>query len=238
MLYAVFVLIASTSASNAQSEEWRQAIQRSDIQTLLRLAPLVENVDDEAARGKTALMVAAAEGAIDLIELLIDLGAVVDHRNHAEGTALMYTAQYGQLEAARSLIARGATVNLIAMKGWSALMIAVLKGHQSMVDLLLQNGANPNIQDMHGWTSLMRSAEKGDIALTRYLLQIEDIDINTQGEEGTTALHVAAVRGHTKIVQLLLEHGARKDLKDKGGNTALMLAQQGQHQSITDLLQP
>ena len=196
------------------------------------------DVDDEAVRGKTALMAAAAEGAIDLLEHLIDLGAVVNHRNHAEGTALMYAAQYGQLEAAKILIFRGAKVDSKAMKGWNALMIAVLKGHQPMVNLLLQNGADPNSVDMHGWTPLMRATEKGDVALTRSLLQIEDIDINSQSESGTTALHVAAVHGHTEIAQLLLEHGAHKDLRDKGGNTALMLAQQAEQRRITTLLQP
>lgn len=228
----------SVSAANTHSEEWRQAIQKSDVQTLQRLAPLVADVDDEAARGKTALMVAAAEGATGLVERLIDLGAAVDHRNHAEGTALMYAAQYGQLETAKLLIARGAAVGAKAMKGWTALMVAVLKGHQPVVELLLKNGADPNLQDMHGWTPLMRAIEKGDIALTRYLLRIEDVNVNIQSESDTTALHVAAVHGQIETVQLLLKRGARKDLRDKGGSTALMLAEQAQHRHITPLLQP
>ena len=149
----------------------------------------------------------------------------------------MYAAQYGQLEAARILIAHGAEVNAKAMKGWSALMIAALKGHQPMVELLVENGANPNLQDMHGWTPLMRATEKGDVALTRYLLQIETVNVNAQSELGTTALHVAAAQGQAEIAQLLLEHAADRDLRDKAGNTALRLAEQGQHQHITFLLQ-
>ena len=234
---AVLLLVALVSAANAQSDAWRQAVDRSDIQTLRSLAALVADVDVEACRGKTALMAAAAVGATDLIEHLIELGAVVDHRNHAEGPALMYAAQYGRLKAAEKLIAHGAEVNSKAMKGCSALMIAVLKGHKAMVELLLQYGADPNSLDMHGWTPLMRATEKGDAALTHYLLQTEGIDINTQSESGTAALHVAAVHGQAEIIRLLLEHGARKDLGDKGVNTAAMLAEQAGHRHITPLLQ-
>ena len=238
VICAALLTIASASAANTYSEEWRQAIQRSDIQTLQRLAALVADVNDEATRGKTALMAAAAEGATGLVERLIDLGAAVDHRNHAEGTALMYAAQYGQLEAAKLLIARGAAVDAKAMKGWTALMVAVLKGHRPVVDLLLKNGADPNLQDMHGWTPLMRAIETGDILLTHHLLRIKDVNVNIQSESGTTALHVAAVHGQVETVQLLLKRGASKTLRDKGGNTPLMLAEQAQHRHITSLLQP
>ncbi|HTB17314.1 MAG TPA: ankyrin repeat domain-containing protein [Bryobacteraceae bacterium] len=41
---------------------------------------------------------------------------------------------------------------------------------------------------------------------------------------GSTALHIAAGKGSDRIVQLLLEHGAKTDIKDKQGRTALDVA--------------
>ena len=37
-------------------------------------------------------------------------------------------------------------------------------------------------------------------------------------QSGCTPLHVAASWGQLGVVQLLLRHGADKELKDKGGN--------------------
>lgn len=51
-----------------------------------------------------------------------------------------------------------------------------------------------------------------------------DVDINTQDEDGWSALHFAAAKGHLDTVQLLLRNGADVDLAAKDGATPLMLA--------------
>ena len=54
------------------------------------------------------------------------------------------------------------------------------------------------------------------------------------------ALHLAAINGHPKVVEVLLKHGARKDVKDKSRYTPLMDAkyyQRGDYQQVIDLLQ-
>ena len=236
ILTATLLSICLVASAATEAEIWQQAIDRADVQTLQRLTASVADVNAAAAKGKTALMVAAAEGSVSLVNQLIDLGAAVDQRNHAAGTALMYTAQYDRVEVARVLIDRGAAVNLTAMKGWSALMIAVLKGHTHMVELLLANGADGNVRDMHGWTPLMRAVEKGDVELTGRLLQEKEIDVNAQSNTGTTALHLAAGLGSAAIIPQLLQHGARMDMKDTKGNTAAMLAEQSGHPEIVTLL--
>ena len=50
------------STVQAQTPEWRLAIQGADIHALQRLAPSVVDIDAATERGKTALMAAAAEG--------------------------------------------------------------------------------------------------------------------------------------------------------------------------------
>jgi len=48
--------------------------------------------------------------------------------------------------------------------------------------------------------------------------------VQTADAGGSTALHIAAGKGSDRIVQLLLEHGAKTDIKDKMGRTALDVA--------------
>ncbi len=57
--------------------------------------------------------------------------------------------------------------------------------------------------------------------------------VNIQNTSGATALIYAATYGHTAIVQMLLEAGAYRGLKDTDGKTALDHAK---HQEVADLL--
>jgi hypothetical protein len=54
-----------------------------------------------------------------------------------------------------------------------------------------------------------------------------DGDVNKTGQNGDTALHVAASLGHDTVVQFLVEHGARLDVKNARGVTPLVAAMFG-----------
>ena len=61
--------------------------------------------------------------------------------------------------------------------------------------------------------------------------------VNTQNRTGETALMYAAWRGHSQIVQLLLEYRADVTLKNSQGDTALTLAESKEHLEIIQMLQ-
>jgi len=48
--------------------------------------------------------------------------------------------------------------------------------------------------------------------------------VNEQDEEGKTALHIAMRKRHMKIFNVLLEHGAKENIKDYSGKTILEYA--------------
>jgi hypothetical protein len=49
-------------------------------------------------------------------------------------------------------------------------------------------------------------------------------DVNAANKDGDTPLHGAAWRGANDIVQLLVDHGAKLDVKNKQGYTPLRIA--------------
>ncbi|XP_067454225.1 CARD- and ANK-domain containing inflammasome adapter protein [Thunnus thynnus] len=74
----------------------------------------------------------------------------------------------------------------------------------------------------------------GEVALANDLLN--DTNINTVNSSNETLLHVAAEHGHLSIIELLLQRGARLDLKDNKGHTALHRAASRGHTEIVRAL--
>jgi len=85
---------------------------------------------------------------------------------------------------------------------------------------------------LHGY------AMRDDIAAMSAFLQTEEgLDIDARDEYGYTALHLAVDRGNVATLELLLEHGADKTLKDTDGYTAADLATIAQRPDIVALLE-
>jgi len=72
------------------------------------------------------------------------------------------------------------------------------------------------LQTLHDWVT------EGDVE--KIAAMLEAADVNARDEEGCTALHFAADRGHADVVALLVGHGAEIDAQDVDGATALHYA--------------
>ncbi|KAF7306844.1 Succinate--CoA ligase [ADP-forming] subunit alpha, mitochondrial [Mycena indigotica] len=68
------------------------------------------------------------------------------------------------------------------------------------------------------------------------LLDGSGVDWDARDEFGYTALHLAADRGHTLVVQLLLQRGADRSIQDEDGLTAAELAEAAGHDGIVRML--
>ncbi|KAK3584504.1 hypothetical protein CHS0354_006038 [Potamilus streckersoni] len=73
---------------------------------------------------------------------------------------------------------------------------------------------------------LIKAAKTCDYKSMKNLLdEQKDLDLDCTDETGQAAIHYAASKGHIEILQLLVENGAKLDLRDKQkGKTALHLA--------------
>jgi ankyrin repeat protein len=88
------------------------------------------------------------------------------------------------------------------------------------------------------WKEMLTAAEKGDVALVRYHLR-NGIDPNYQHPELlTTALIESAMHGHLEVVKLLLEGGAKPEIKSLFfGYTALEVAKIKKHKQVIAFLE-
>jgi uncharacterized protein len=122
----------------------------------------------EPRRGQTALMWAAAEGHVEVLETLIEAGA--DFRTPLDSgfSPLMFTVRQGRIPAVKALLKAGADVNEVVQvktnpklpegerplrSGTTPLHLALSNGHLELAAELLDAGADPN-SDLLGYTPL------------------------------------------------------------------------------------
>jgi len=77
-------------------------------------------------------------------------------------------------------------------------------------------------------TALLVAVKAGKNEFAGFLLQQPNIDVNAQDRGGNTALHQAYVSGDKKLIQILEQRGAKKDIRNNDGKTAEELGQEAQ----------
>src|SRR5262249_38973415 len=136
-------------------------------------------------------------------------------------TVLATCARAGSLEGVKALLARGADPNgREKLKGQTVLMWAALQKHPDVVRTLVERGADVHLRSLGGFTPLLFAAQQGDIETAKVLLAA-GADINETTPESGSALVVAAASGHEALAIFLLDRGAKPDMADGYGITAL-----------------
>ena len=112
---------------------------------------------------RTALMLAARSGLVDLVEILLQHPEINVNLQDINGmTALYLAAREDHYEVAQLLLDANASIDLVDFHaGRSPLRCAAERNHRDMVDLLLQYGANPALKDREGGTAMLRAVNRG-----------------------------------------------------------------------------
>lgn len=112
----------------------------------------------------------------------------------------------------------------------SSLHAAAIRGNARAAEALLEAGADVNLRDSGGRTPLHVAATWGHADLMRRLLR-SGADANATAEGRQTALHMVASRRvpplavYADVARVLLENGARPNVRDASGATPLALAE-------------
>ena len=182
------------------------------------------------AAGLTPLHVAAACGAggVALVDLLVERGAPVDARCAAEyqdwdgsRTPLHYAAHRGDAACFDRLLALGADPCAVSTAGWPALFYAVEAGHLELAGHIMDLHAEEGLHftDPAGRPPLAVAALQDLPEMARMLAGRHPFSLHLRDARGRTALHWAASRGHGRVMEVLVELGARGDVRDGEGKT-------------------
>jgi len=198
-----------------------EAVDRGDergVANLLDMQPSL--IRQRSADGGTALHVAAWEGHLGLIDLLLGRGADLDARDDRHGMLpIAWANEHGHMAVVRDLAGRGALVpfQLLAAFGLldrlaraldadpqqideqrgfgTALHFAALWGQPEAVQMLLAAGANTELPN-----------EDGERAIT---VAKRQTDGNARDTMLVTASRKSEIQeGCTRVVAILLEHGS------------------------------
>jgi ankyrin repeat protein len=183
------------------------------------------------ATGETVLMRAAWTGNAEVVKELLAHGAAVNVPGTPRGqTALMWAISQRHSEVARLLIEQGADIQARSTTGFTPLMFAAREGDVESARVLLEKGANANDAVPTPERSKGAEPKKSNRGETprklaynnsvTLCLTYDPICTPIAGGDGS-ALLIAAVRGHTDVVKLLLEHGADPNADGGMGYTAL-----------------
>lgn len=120
----------------------------ADVSKVCELFPELINASD--AKGYTPLIIAAYNDQKEVVDLLLEKGALPDSQDISGNTALMGAAFRGHIEIVRRLLAAGADVNARNGQGAPALTFAATFGQLDIARLLLENGADSTLADSRG----------------------------------------------------------------------------------------
>ena len=120
--------------------------------------------DDED--GDTPLICAAANGHVEVVQVLLESGANTERANNFQRTALHRAVRHGYWEVCRLLLDCGAKVDPLDDWKDTPLHDAALVGYLSVVKLLVDRGADVGLKNDKGQTAsdIARSKEKLDVA--------------------------------------------------------------------------
>jgi ankyrin repeat domain-containing protein 17 len=188
----------------------------------------------------TALTLACAGGHDDLVELLINRGADIEHRDKKGFTPLILAATAGHEKVVEVLLNHNADIEAQSERTKDTpLSLACSGGRYEVVELLLNRNANKEHRNVSDYTPLSLAASGGYVNIIKLLLSHgAEINSRTGSKLGISPLMLAAMNGHTAAVKLLLDMGSDINAQiETNRNTALTLACfQGRHEVVSLLL--
>ncbi|KAL9003004.1 MAG: hypothetical protein Q9188_004104 [Gyalolechia gomerana] len=164
---------------------------------------------------------------VEVLNLLISKGAPKELKND-EGYAPLACGVRQQSKAVvRCLLSRGANIESTVSDGKTPLIISSIWGKVEPARCLLSNGAKVSKSDNKGWTALHYAVWNGYPEILDLLIYTSSsYPIDPVNIGGATPLHLSAVpsqksKSRGKCARLLLQAGARTDIRDNCHKTAL-----------------
>ncbi|XP_066439278.1 protein phosphatase 1 regulatory subunit 12A-like isoform X3 [Eleutherodactylus coqui] len=220
---------SQTRVSFAQGAVFMAACSAGDREEVRQLLADGAPINGTNVDGLTALHQACIDENIDMVEFLVENGASVNQQDNEGWTPLHAAASCGFVAIAQYLLSKGANVAIINSEGELPLDVS----HESAMEKLLKSevkklGVDLDVARKEEEELMLRDAR-------RWLNNGKYDDIR-HPTTGATALHVAAAKGYTEVIRLLLQLGFDVDSRDLDGWTPLHAAAHWGQQDACRLL--
>jgi ankyrin repeat protein len=192
--------------------------------------------------GDSPLHLAAAQGKLNIVTLLIERGMNINKVNRRGKTPLYRAIEGGHTDVVKALLEKHTPAvfdELQHGRGLEAVHSAASHGHINVIEILLEH-IPLDLTDEHGWTLLHRAVQGGNKSMTKYLID-RGAQINKPDNVGNTPLVEAIRCSHldgcydnksrdnkitavTRVVKYLLKNNADINFPNKGSSTPLHIA--------------
>jgi ankyrin repeat protein len=217
-------------------------VREADNPTLVRQGRLQElearlkgenvDVDERDAAGMTLLGLAAKNGNVNAMKILMDAGAAVDAPDRVQRTPLMHAGTSKNPMAVEMLVEANADVNARDLVIGGPLAWSAGFGNAECVQILIDNGAElETLGTATGYTPLVWASGFGDPNSIPILIEAgANLEVRDSVDAATPLMH-AARTGKIEGMKSLIEAGANVNVKDRNGKTPLIVA--SEHSSGT-----
>ncbi|KAM6291469.1 protein phosphatase 1 regulatory subunit 12A isoform 2-T2 [Porphyrio hochstetteri] len=193
------------------------ACSSGDTEEVLRLLERGADINYANVDGLTALHQACIDDNVDMVKFLVENGANINQPDNEGWIPLHAAASCGYLDIAEYLISQGAHVGAVNSEGDTPLDIA----EEEAMEELLQNEVNRQGVDIE---AARKEEERIMLRDARQWLNSGHINDVRHAKSGGTALHVAAAKGYTEVLKLLIQAHYDVNIKDYDGWTPLHAA--------------
>ena len=213
----------------------QEVIRKSDISSIKTTLERRNEIINPYAIGTTPLMMAAQEGYVEAVLLLLEHGDDVNAKNEGGETALTLAADSGHTETVAVLLDHGADVNVIDNYSDTPLANAAYNEHLDTLRLLLKYGADPDVVNVNSDLTPMSIAIAYDRFNVVAILLEGGADPNKADKDGRTPF-MMALRDEATI-RTMLAHGADVNWRDNNGISVLKWAHINCHYKAIPLLE-
>lgn len=139
----------------------------------------------------------------------------------------------GRVVIARELLSHGARIDARDALGRTPLHVALANGKIQAAQLLLERGADDDLQALLLDLANAQALDRDSIEL----LSARGVNLNAANSKGQTPLHLAVAAANLKLAKQLISAGAKVNLTDSSGKTALDIAEEQGEPTLVTLLE-
>ena len=162
--------LSAQAQQYSERYEFIKAIKEQDVLTVRQRLTDGQYPNVRDGDGVPAIMVAAQNGGLGWVALLLKHEADINITSRTDGkTVLMYFAERGETDAVKLILGQRADPNIGDKFGETALMKAVRARHFRVVKAILAAGPDLTISDSSGRTALDHAINSRDRRLEKLL---------------------------------------------------------------------